>query len=173
MVPACMCRPIIEFSQAVYIMDPGFHLVLAGYQPAWAMWYIALISQALVPCLIYTHAPSGLRPPGLCIYQAKHSSLWYKYNIYSFSASWISVDNLWLHGNKIVASNGYSLLVKLWQQIWFFTCTCVITNFAYLSEKRIAILHGLTWLWRHIFAKYRVKRYGWIGRMMLLFLEKA
>jgi len=30
-VPACMCRPIIEFSQAVYIIDPGFHLVLAGY----------------------------------------------------------------------------------------------------------------------------------------------
>ena len=50
-----MYRPIIEFSQAVYIIDPDFQFVLAGYQPAWAMWYIALIPQA------------------------KHSSLWYKY----------------------------------------------------------------------------------------------
>ena len=42
-------RPIIEFSQAVYIMDPGFSLILAGYQPAWAMWYIVLMPQALEP----------------------------------------------------------------------------------------------------------------------------
>ena len=70
-VPACMCRHIIEFSQAVYIIDPGFYLVWAGYQPAWATWYIALIPQALVLCLIYTHAPSGLRPWGLCVYIRK------------------------------------------------------------------------------------------------------
>jgi len=57
-VPAGMYRPIIEFSQVVYIIDPDFHLVLAGYQPAWVMCYIAIIPQA------------------------KHSSLWYKYNIY-------------------------------------------------------------------------------------------
>ena len=63
-IPACMCRPIIEFSQAVYIIDPGFH----GYQPEWATWYIALIPHALVLCLIYTHAPSSLRPSGLCVY---------------------------------------------------------------------------------------------------------
>jgi len=37
-----------RISQAVYIIDPDFHLVLAGYQPAWEMWYIALIPQALV-----------------------------------------------------------------------------------------------------------------------------
>jgi len=59
MVPACMCRPIIEFSQAVYIINPDFHLVLAAYQPAWVMWYIALIPQVLVLCLIYTHVPLG------------------------------------------------------------------------------------------------------------------
>ena len=58
-----MCRPIIEFSQAVYIIDPDFHLILAGYQPAWVMWYIALIPQALVLCLIYTH-----KPEGACVY---------------------------------------------------------------------------------------------------------
>ena len=63
-----MCRPIIKFSQAVYIIDPGFHLVLAGYQPAWAMWYISLMPQALVLCLIYTHKPEGRRPEGLCVY---------------------------------------------------------------------------------------------------------
>jgi len=67
-VPACMCRPIIKFSQAVYIINPDFHLVLAGYQPAWIMWYIALIPQAVVLCLIYTHTPSDLRPLGLCVY---------------------------------------------------------------------------------------------------------
>ena len=39
-----------------FIKYPDFHLVLAGYQPAWAMWYIALIPQALVLCLIYTQA---------------------------------------------------------------------------------------------------------------------
>ena len=64
-VPACMCRPIIEFSQVVYIIDPDFHLVLVGYQPALVMSYIALI------------------PRHSCfarIYQAKHSSLWNKYN---------------------------------------------------------------------------------------------
>ena len=54
-----MCRPIIEFSQVIYIIDPDFHLVLAGYQPAWVMWYIALIPQALVLCLIYKHKPEG------------------------------------------------------------------------------------------------------------------
>ena len=82
-VPACMCRPIIDFSQAVYIIDPGFRLLLAGYQPAWAMWYIVLIPQALVLCLIYTHKPEiYARALGLVrIYQAKHSSLWYKYNL--------------------------------------------------------------------------------------------
>ena len=83
-VPACMCRPIIEFSQVVYIIDPGFHLVLAGYQPAWAMWYIALIQQAFVPCLLRLYA-RALGPAALGLerlYQAKHSSLWYKYNLY-------------------------------------------------------------------------------------------
>ena len=50
------------FPSGLYI-NPDFHLVLAGYQPAWVMWYIALIPQALVLCLIYTHAPSGL-----CVY---------------------------------------------------------------------------------------------------------
>ena len=67
-VAACMCRPIIEFSQAVYIIDTVFHLVLAGYQPAWATWYIALIPQALALCLIYTHKPEGRRPEGACVY---------------------------------------------------------------------------------------------------------
>ena len=30
--------------------------------------YVILIPQARVLCLIYTHAPSGLRPSGLCVY---------------------------------------------------------------------------------------------------------
>ena len=74
-VPACMCRPIIKFSQAVYIIDPDFHFALAGYQPAWALWYIALIPQALVLCLIYTHKPEGLRPSGLCVYTVSGKAL--------------------------------------------------------------------------------------------------
>jgi len=55
-----MCSPIIEFSQVVFIVDPDFHLVLSGYQPAWVMWYIALIPQALMLCLIYTLGPVSL-----------------------------------------------------------------------------------------------------------------
>ena len=67
-VPACMCRPIIEFSRAVYIINPDFHLVLAGYQPAWVMWYIVLIPQALVLCLIYHACALGPAALGLCVY---------------------------------------------------------------------------------------------------------
>ena len=77
-VPACMCRPIIEFSQVVYIIDPGFHL-----EPAWAMWYIALIPQALVPCRPDIYAQARGPRACMCVYsndQAKHPSLWYKYN---------------------------------------------------------------------------------------------
>ena len=73
-VAACMCRPIIKFPQVAYIINPDFYLILAGYQPAWAMWYIALIPQPLVLCLI---SALGL----VRIYQTKHSSLGYKYNI--------------------------------------------------------------------------------------------
>jgi len=89
-----MCRPVIKFSQAVYIIDPGFHLALAGYQPAWATWYIVLIPQAPG---IYARAlgPAALRL--VRIYQAKHSSLWYKYNIiFYFSVlilKWILSSN--------------------------------------------------------------------------------
>jgi len=60
-VPACMCRPIIEFSQAVYIIDPGFHLVLAGYQPAWETWYIALILSACMGNVVHSTYTTGTR----------------------------------------------------------------------------------------------------------------
>jgi len=43
----------------VFLINPVFQLVLAGYQSAEAMWYIALIPQALVLCLMYAHMPSG------------------------------------------------------------------------------------------------------------------
>jgi len=35
---------------------------------------VILIPQARVLCLIYTHAPSGLRPLGLCVYIRQSTS---------------------------------------------------------------------------------------------------
>ena len=46
-----------------YVINLVFQLILAGYQPAWAMWYITIMPQALMLCLIYAHVPSSL-----CIY---------------------------------------------------------------------------------------------------------
>ena len=43
-VPACMCRPIIKFSQVVYIINPDHHRAISC-----VMQYLTLIPQALVP----------------------------------------------------------------------------------------------------------------------------
>ena len=67
-----ICWPTIEFLSAVYIINPVFQLVLAGYQPALVTWYIALIPQALMFCLC-THKP-GLREWGLCVYIRQSTS---------------------------------------------------------------------------------------------------
>ena len=77
-----MCRPIIEFSQTVYIINPDFHLILVGYQPALGKVVHSTYTtgtHALPDIYARAFGPAAL---GLVrIYQAKHSSLWYKYNI--------------------------------------------------------------------------------------------
>ena len=126
-----MCRPIIDFSQAVYIIDPGIRFSLAGYQPAWAMWYIVLIPQALVLCLIYTHTPSGLRPSGLCVYIRQ-----------STRACGISIT--YIYGSEnLISINLYITLAMVRisniRYCWFFSRT-VINVIIFLHIYQVAMV---------------------------------
>ena len=36
------------------LLTGGFHLLLGGYQPAWAIWYITLVPQSMSCCSSYS-----------------------------------------------------------------------------------------------------------------------
>ena len=77
------------------------YLVLAGYQPAWVMWYIALIPQALVLCLIYIYicmCPQACGPRAFAYISGK-----------STRACGISITYTMMH--SIVAGKGNCMYV--------------------------------------------------------------